>query len=1001
MQWYNYLKCSAILALLFLQGIIYSQSINIQKAPTSPSSEIYQLFRDAQGYIWIGTEEGLYRFDGKNYDYYKSAEYTNPVSGIQQDKEGRIWCRNFAGQIFYAEDNQLKLFKDLSKQYTSILNFTVKFFPEIICFGLGDSFIFSTNFNSGRRKCLDKNTPIIKGGEKILGQLKLHSVIGDSVIFSHYFKGNWSLDKNLVFKRIPSYQNLNNRAIGVFFMGDYYLQPVANYKIDDKYGLFIKNVGSKNSIGFTINFKHELIMDALYLDRGRYLWVGTLEGIKIVDLINKSILPVSYLPNNQVSSIISYGKGLLIGSLEGGLYQVNNLEVYKQKTDGHRIMNLTFNKNVGLLGVSSDGSLFSFAENRLPKKLTKTPLVGDIKLSYNKYNNILSLFHKRLVQYDFNKNALIHYSKGVYNGAFKKQIPITKDWNLTMNSSTLQFSQNNLIIGTPKWDSSIFTLGDYTKEYKFTSLKNINKLYRISEGRSYDFIMDKKSKWIYSANALGLSYFHDGIVENVKHKGKIILAKSLSRVGKNILCGTINGRLLEINGTQIVKDWSALLHHEFGYIKRVVQNGNFIFVQDVKHIYRINIQKQNFENITIPIGVKSEKVNDLIVEKGQVQLATDNGIIYFNEDLDLINETNSKVFLTDILVNDNSVNSEERNFDFGNNNLRFSFRSLDLTASFSKLYKYILEGYDDEWIFTENNAEFAQYKNLKPGSYKFQVYALDINNIPSAAPAVYSFQIKPAYYNTWWFRSLCAILLFIIVGLPIYIRFKGVKKQNQLELAAKQTQQQLAESQLSALRSQMNPHFIFNALNSIQEFIVLNKSKLASSYLGKFADLMRAYLNQSKSEYISLQEEVNTLKLYLEVEKIRFEESLIFTLEIDPKVPLEQIQIPPILLQPYVENAIKHGLLHKKGERRLDIRIYPIDGNYIVCAIKDNGVGREKSMEFNSRRKDKPSSFATSATQSRLDLLNKSRELKIEVEIFDLEEDGNIKGTEVKVSIPK
>ena len=199
----------------------------------------------------------------------------------------------------------------------------------------------------------------------------------------------------------------------------------------------------------------------------------------------------------------------------------------------------------------------------------------------------------------------------------------------------------------------------------------------------------------------------------------------------------------------------------------------------------------------------------------------------------------------------------------------------------------------------------------------------------------------------------------------------------------------------------MNPHFIFNALNSIQEFILLNKSNLASSYLGKFADLMRAYLNQSKTEYITLKEEVNTLKLYLDVEKIRFEETLSFTLNVDPEISLDQVEIPPILLQPYVENAIKHGLLHKKGERKLDIKFIIKNEQYILCSIMDNGVGRKKSLEINSRRKDKPNSFATSAAETRLNLLNANRKQKIEVDIRDVTKEGVVVGTEVLVSIPR
>ncbi len=161
---------------------------------------------------------------------------------------------------------------------------------------------------------------------------------------------------------------------------------------------------------------------------------------------------------------------------------------------------------------------------------------------------------------------------------------------------------------------------------------------------------------------------------------------------------------------------------------------------------------------------------------------------------------------------------------------------------------------------------------------------------------------------------IAAIIILVSLGGIFYFSGRNKMKREKLKqkLQLEQLTNQLNQSRLGMLRTQMNPHFIFNALNSIQEYIVLNKTDLASSYLGKFADLMRAYLDQSKEEFISLQEEIDTLTTYLEVEQIRFEDSLKTHLSVDGGIPTESVMLPPILLQPYVENAIKHGLLHKR-----------------------------------------------------------------------------------------
>ena len=217
-----------------------------------------------------------------------------------------------------------------------------------------------------------------------------------------------------------------------------------------------------------------------------------------------------------------------------------------------------------------------------------------------------------------------------------------------------------------------------------------------------------------------------------------------------------------------------------------------------------------------------------------------------------------------------------------------------------------------------------------------------------------------------------------------------------------QIEQQYRESELKALRSQMNPHFVFNALNSIQEYIMTNEKKLAGKYLGKFADLMRIYLEHSQSKTISINEEIETLTLYLELEKLRFEDSLEFTLDVDNNVDTHLLSIPTLLIQPYIENALKHGLLHKKADRKLSVSLRCVENNKVIeCEIIDNGVGRKRAEEINRMRDVNHKPFATSATKTRLELLNYNNKNQIGVETFDLMDDQDKPvGTHVILRIP-
>ncbi len=258
-------------------------------------------------------------------------------------------------------------------------------------------------------------------------------------------------------------------------------------------------------------------------------------------------------------------------------------------------------------------------------------------------------------------------------------------------------------------------------------------------------------------------------------------------------------------------------------------------------------------------------------------------------------------------------------------------------------------------------------------------------------------------------RSILGLVLLAPISLLIGGGWYVNRRRLYLKLEAEQKERAKQLSELKALRSQMNPHFIFNALNSIQDFIMLSEKENAQHYLGKFATLMRGFLDSSSKEKISLEKELPLLKSYIELEGLRlgeeFSYEIIFNNKIDEE-QLEEIEIPPLLIQPYLENAFKHGLLHKMGEKKLLLEFDKVEKqneNFLQLKITDNGVGRQKSTEINARKAKTHQSFATQATEERLELMkNQSVSNKnIEVKINDLkDEHGNAKGTEIVILIP-
>jgi len=252
------------------------------------------------------------------------------------------------------------------------------------------------------------------------------------------------------------------------------------------------------------------------------------------------------------------------------------------------------------------------------------------------------------------------------------------------------------------------------------------------------------------------------------------------------------------------------------------------------------------------------------------------------------------------------------------------------------------------------------------------------------------------------------ITVLILLSSLLYLgRMRATKKAQLVTLELREAQKRLAlekqyrDSELKALKAQMNPHFIFNALNSIQEYIILNKKDLAGDYLGKFADLMRKYLKHSDSGTLSIQDEIESLEMYLDLESLRFEDTLEYSFKVSETINKDGSHIPTMLIQPYIENALKHGLLHRKTDRKLWITFLKINHNTIECHIEDNGVGRKRAAEIKAQSTPMHHSFATKATENRLDLLNYGKDRKIGVEIEDLlQDDGSAKGTRVILKIP-
>lgn len=258
-------------------------------------------------------------------------------------------------------------------------------------------------------------------------------------------------------------------------------------------------------------------------------------------------------------------------------------------------------------------------------------------------------------------------------------------------------------------------------------------------------------------------------------------------------------------------------------------------------------------------------------------------------------------------------------------------------------------------------------------------------------------EVDTPFIHTNVFRLLLAFLFVVLIyGLYRY-RYIQLRKQ---ALIRTEYGQRLAEIEMQALRAQMNPHFLFNSLNSIKYFIIRNQTDLAADYLTKFSRLIRLILSNSKQERVTLATELEALRLYVELEGLRFDQKFEFELVVDQNIDPEEIQLPPLLIQPFAENAIWHGLMHKTGTGKLAIRL-SLKGNELVCEIEDNGIGREKAAEMRSKSATRDKSLGIDITRNRLERMNLLQAPDRMIEVIDLYlPNGAACGTLVRLSIP-
>ena len=416
----------------------------------------------------------------------------------------------------------------------------------------------------------------------------------------------------------------------------------------------------------------------------------------------------------------------------------------------------------------------------------------------------------------------------------------------------------------------------------------------------------------------------------------------------------------------------------------IATNGNGIEVLDAYRLsFKRKINKYN-SNVSNQITtIYKDNQNSIWI--GSV----DKGLYKYRFVDTSLNDEKRKVYIENIAINYKSISlfNKELELTPNENNIAINYKTIDLNNPKNIKYQYRLNDNVSPWS-SKNSIEFA---NLKPGKYKFSVQSK--NGEILSEKTNFQFNIDKPLHQKNWFIILCTSVLFFIIALFIDVRLKQIQKKNKKAINKLKTENYLLSLEQKALQLQMNPHFIFNVLNGIKALGNSGKSTELNTTISQFSVLLRSVLNNSRIEEITLKDEIETLKSYLELEQKMSAKDFEFCFKTNLNtIDAEEILIPPMLIQPFLENAIKHGFQTHTENPNLMI-VVEVKHHFLHFTIEDNGIGFHQSQK---KKINNHKSVALSVTKERIENLSQKSNFKIE----EIKEDNQIKGTKVTFRIP-
>lgn len=965
-------------------------SIHLTQKDGLPDIEFYDMIMDDEDFIWLAADKGLFRYNGKEYTNYSHPNKRGlSVFNLQKDTAGRIWCNNISGQFFYIEKDSMHLFFDIKDRIktTQLPVFTIA--KDYALNISTDEGLYRVDFAAKNISELAKiKSNLLKIPPNIASYSGDIFFLNDSI--SQFKEGRFH--KSYAFNSTNGYNRFFAFDNSFYFISSrekYFTPSGINetqfYKVNTK-------AGKLEKIATPDEITTKTVINVSEIDNR--IWLNTNDGTYVYQIVNDEwIFQKRFYANRYTTRAMKdRNDNYWIATLRNGVYVIPNLGIHSLEIPKgiQNVTSLSVVKNNLVYGTDKGCIVIHNLETGAIKTVELLKGLRVLKMVYNEQTNILFICGDT-------ESYLWDWNTGNVLSAF--EIKGAKDLS-TMNHKLLISNHNTVAVLDYSNYQTTGQTNNVTPNFNYNK-KLIQAMGRdvISTVRSYANFLRKDSSLYFGQ--IDKLYFidKDKNQKEVRYKENSIFATDIAETSDGLIWVSTNENgIFGLKDSEVVYNYHQSNGLQTNQALKVLADGNNVWVVSNRGLHFFNTEDQSFKSFSFKSEIPVQKVSDIKIYNDKVYVSGNSGIFVVDKSYLESSKKAPSVYFESILIgNEAKKLKNEYTISYANNAFEARFNANFYNSKESLTYLYRLKEIEQDW--KETNTGIVRYPSLPSGSYDFEVKAITNKGVWSRETKSIKLLVTTPFWNQWWFY-----IMLILIGIG-YFRFTITRiRSKQEEIFEKErVSKELVLSQLENLRSQMNPHFIFNVLNSIQEYIIRNDKYAASTYLVEFSKLIRMYLDHSKKEEIQLSEELNALRIYLGLEKNRFEDDFTFSVQEVKGINPEKLYIPSLFLQPYVENAIKHGLLHKSDNKELNIQFdYQEEDHTLICTIEDNGVGREASKSINKANNKYHTSFATKANSNRVDLLNRNRKRKIQVQIVDnYDENAEPIGTKVIISIPQ